>query len=669
MKLPEKILYAHEHTTIDLSGPKKNIDCRLDDFDATAAEYRRLAEHGVVGIIDQTNRGMGRNVAYVQKMAAQAGVEITHATGYYKEPFLPPECYTLTEQQLCDIMVKELTEGIEGTGVRATVIGEIGTSKDITETEAKVFRAASRAHAETGAPICTHTTLGTRGLEQLEIFKSFGVDLSRVVLSHIDLSADLDYMKRLLDQGVNIAFDTIGKCNYQPDVSRADWLSRLCAEGYDTQIVMSMDITRRSNFADRGGVGYSYLLDTFAPLASEAGVPDRAWENLLYRNALRIYKGQKYQGFEELTMKTYPLHSISLEQAKQLQFKVIDAVTRNFQGEEVLSLGDLGVVKGLNKPRCTVKVEKVFADTFDAPAALLVRGSGTGAIRWALTACLKPGDAILVHTSPIYTTTQVTIDAMGLKPIRADFNDLEQLKAVCAQHKDEIRGALVQLTRQKPEDRYDYKAVIAAIKAALPGIPVVTDDNYAALKVDAIGCQAGADLSTFSCFKILGPEGVGAVIGSKELINRIYKMQYSGGSQVQGHEAMEALRGLIYAPVALAIQSEVNEELVRRLNAGEIPHVRQAFLANAQSKVLLVEFDQEIAEKILDAAPKFGAAPHPVGSESKYEFAPMIYRVSGTFRAQDPTIEHRMIRINPMRSGPDTIIRILRSCMEQVEEN
>ena len=63
-------------------------------------------------------------------------------------------------------------------------------------------------------------------------------------------------------------------------------------------------------------------------------------------------------------MKTYPLHSISLEQAKQLQFKVINAVTRNFQGEEVLSLGDLGVVKGLNKPRCTVKVEKVFADTF-----------------------------------------------------------------------------------------------------------------------------------------------------------------------------------------------------------------------------------------------------------------------------------------------------------------
>ncbi len=105
-------------------------------------------------------------------------------------------------------------------------------------------------------------------------------------------------MKRLLDQGVNIAFDTIGKCNYQPDVSRADWLSRLCAEGYDTQIVMSMDITRRSNFADRGGVGYSYLLDTFAPLASEAGVPDRAWENLLYRNALRRTEITRIRGID-----------------------------------------------------------------------------------------------------------------------------------------------------------------------------------------------------------------------------------------------------------------------------------------------------------------------------------------------------------------------------------
>lgn len=293
MKLPEKILYAHEHTTIDLSGPKHNPDCRLDDFDATVEEFRRLAQKGVACIIDQTNRGMGRNVDYTRRVAEAAGLTITHATGYYKEPFLPPECYQLTEQQMADIMVGELTQGIDGTDIRATVIGEIGTSKDITDAEAKVFRAASRAHCETGAPICTHTTLGTRGLEQLAIFVSFGVDLSRVVLSHIDLSADLDYMKRLLDQGVNIAFDTVGKNNYQPDALRARQLSALCAEGYGDQIVLSVDITRKSHFAAQGGIGYSYLLDTFAPMASEAGVCDADLEKLLCRNAARIYLGQR----------------------------------------------------------------------------------------------------------------------------------------------------------------------------------------------------------------------------------------------------------------------------------------------------------------------------------------------------------------------------------------
>lgn len=364
---------------------------------------------------------------------------------------------------------------------------------------------------------------------------------------------------------------------------------------------------------------------------------------------------------------TYPLHSISMEQAKALQFKVIDTITRHFDGREVLSLGDLGVVPGLNKPSTTQKAEAVFAEVFGAEQAQLVRGSGTGALRWALLAALKPGDALLVHEAPIYPTTKVTIDGMCLKVIPADFNDSAALAQVLDVHKDELKGALVQHTRQKPDDRYDLETVIRQIKTALPHLPVITDDNYAAMKVEKIGCQAGADLATFSCFKVLGPEGVGVLLGSSKYVEAARAYQYSGGSQIQGHEAMAALRGLVYAPVALAVQSEVNEELVRRLNAGEVPGIRHAFLANAQSKVLLVEFEEECAAEVLAVTPSLGAASHPVGSESIYEFVPMIYRISGTFRAQDPTLERRMIRINPMRSGPDTIIRILRQALERVK--
>ena len=365
-------------------------------------------------------------------------------------------------------------------------------------------------------------------------------------------------------------------------------------------------------------------------------------------------------------MKTYPLYSINLDEAKNLQFKIIDTITKHFDGKEALSLGDLGVVKGLNKPTYTKKVEQVFAEVFDAEAAILVRGAGTGAIRWGLISFMKSGDTILVHDAPIYPTSKVTIETMGLNIVTANFNDLEDIKNIIKSH-PEIKGALVQNTRQKIDDSYDLEEVITTIKEVNSNIKIITDDNYAALKVRKIGNQCGAELGSFSCFKILGPEGVGVLIGKKELIDKVYSLNYSGGSQVQGHEAMEALRGLVYAPVSLAIQSEVNEELVRRLKSGEIPEIKDAFLANAQSKVLLVEFNEEIAEKILELTTKYGAASHPIGSESKYEFVPMMYRVSGTFRSADPTLEKRMIRINPMRSGADTIIRILNSAIKEVK--
>ena len=364
-----------------------------------------------------------------------------------------------------------------------------------------------------------------------------------------------------------------------------------------------------------------------------------------------------------MEIKTYPLRSISMDKAMEIQFKIIDMVTKNFDGYEVLSLGDLGVVLGQGKPSYTKKAEAVFAGIFDAPSALMVRGAGTGALRLCLAATLNAGDYLLVHDAPVYPTTNTTLKTMGINIIKADFNNISKVSAAINEDKDIIKGVLVQHTRQKIDDSYDFSTIVSHIKSLLPNTPIITDDNYAAFKTEKIGCQAGADLSSFSCFKTLGPEGVGVIIGSEKYIQKIRKEQYSGGSQVQGHEAMTALRGIVYAPVALAIQSQVGEELVRLLNEGAVKNVRRAFIANAQSKVVLVEFDNDCAEELLKLTPKFGAAAYPVGSESIYEFAPMMYRISGTFREHDPELEKRMIRINPMRSGAHTIIRILNEAM------
>lgn len=364
-------------------------------------------------------------------------------------------------------------------------------------------------------------------------------------------------------------------------------------------------------------------------------------------------------------MKLYPLESMTLEEAMQLQFKITDLTTKHFSGREVLSLGDLGVVKGQNKPTFTMKVEKVIKDIFGAEKAVLVRGSGTGALREGIQSLTRPQEMVLIHDAPVYPTTLTTFENMGIRAVKADYNDDQSIRKVLKEN--HINTALIQYTRQKPSDHYDMRKVISILKEMNPQIRIITDDNYAVFKVREIGIQAGADLSAFSSFKLLGPEGIGILVGKEKYVNEVIRKNYSGGGQVQGHEAMAVLRGLVYAPVMIAIQNNVLNETKVRLDRGDVQGVKACYIANAQSKVLLVEFENEIADAILMEAEKLGAAPHPVGAESKYEFVPMFYRVSGTFRAFDENIEKRMIRINPMRGGTDTIIRILKESMGKVE--
>lgn len=360
-----------------------------------------------------------------------------------------------------------------------------------------------------------------------------------------------------------------------------------------------------------------------------------------------------------------PLDSITINQAKQKQFKLVDAITRHFEGAEFLSLGDLGVPQPANKPHTTQCAENVLADFFNSEAAVLVRGSGTGAIRSVISTLKLTNRNVLVHTSPIYPTSKVTLAQFNLKTIAVDFHDeqkcLETLK------NNEIDFILVQTTRQSLEDHYDLNSVISFFKANSDK-PIVVDDNYAVLKTDRIGSECGAHASAFSAFKLLGPEGIGIVVGDRKICDAISKQNYSGGSQVQGYEALEVLRGMVYAPVALAIQAEVNEECVVRLNNKEVKGVKEAFLVNAQSKVIIVTFDEPIAKEVLKQAQLLGAAPHPVGAESKYEIAPMFYRVSNTFTVSNPDSLNTMIRINPMRSGADTIIRILSDSIKNTIE-
>ncbi len=362
------------------------------------------------------------------------------------------------------------------------------------------------------------------------------------------------------------------------------------------------------------------------------------------------------------------LPSLSIEEAQEKQFKLVHMMSRHFEGRQFLSMGDLGVAPKYKRPEQTYLVERVLADFFGTEDCALVRGAGTGAIRNILSMLISAGDEMFIHTAPVYTTTKETIRILGIKTVEADYNDLECIRAAVRNHPD-VKVFYVQHARQQPTDHYHLADVIKTVKEERPDLPIVVDDNYCAMKMKGIGVELGADYSTFSGFKLLGPEGIAVIAGKKEGIERVHQYNYSGGGQVQGYEAMEMLRMMTFAPVSLAIQGEQVEKLCQELNEGAVAGIRAAYITNAQSKNVIVELEDPIAPEVIQLSDTHGAATHPVGAESKYEIIPMIYRVSGSFLEAQPELKEYGLRINPMKSGASTIIDILRKVIPLAKEN
>jgi thiamine monophosphate synthase len=358
---------------------------------------------------------------------------------------------------------------------------------------------------------------------------------------------------------------------------------------------------------------------------------------------------------------TFPLDTVPLEAAVGQQFRLLECTARHFEGQQLFE-PDVGVVPGLGRPRTTAQVEAVLADFFGAEAAALVQGAGTGAIRSALGAVLDEGEELLIHRAPVYRTTAVTLRGLGVRTTEADFNDPAALEEALSGGR--FRYAYVQHARQRLSDSYEPGEVLSACRAA--GVRTVVDDNYAVFRVPACGVELGADGSCFSLFKLHGPEGVGAVVGSRDLVERVHADNYSGGGQVQGHQALDALRALTHVPVMWALQSHAVTEVAERLAAGEVRGVVEVRIANAQDRCVLVRLDRPVARELPGFASRYGAAPYPFGSNSRYEMAPLFYRMSSSSLDDAPALADWTVRINPMRAGADLVVDILRRAIEDL---
>lgn len=296
------ITTPHEHALIDISvqyygdrtpgsvgwdakvGPQYYdalmINCyelrdnlRLDDPDLAITEVSLFAKAGGKTFVDVTLDGIGRDVRFLKRLAEETDMHVVTCCGYYTADAHPAWVKSKSVEEIAAVMIKELTEGIDGTNVKAGIIGEIGTGMEIDPEEIRVLKASAIAHKATGAPIMVHLCPWTKnGNRVLDLLEEEGVDLAHVCICHTDILFDLKDMKRIMDRGAYLEFDNFGKefpvpCQYgrfPTDAERMEVFYQLIREGYAEKLLVSCDVCLKNLLTVHEGPGYAHFVTTIA---------------------------------------------------------------------------------------------------------------------------------------------------------------------------------------------------------------------------------------------------------------------------------------------------------------------------------------------------------------------------------------------------------------------
>ena len=287
----------HEHTQIALW----HIPDRWDYWQLTrdesliVEELAAFRDAGGSGIVDLTLAGVGRDPAWLAGIARASRLHVVMGTGWYRGAYYPAEARIdrRSVDDLADELVSEAIEGVADTGIRAGIIGEIGTDKPwLSALEERVHRAAARAAKRTGLAITTHGVLSPVGLDQLGIFEEEGADPGRVVIGHADSYPVLDHHLAIIQRGASVEFDFLGMSfnavERHGEQRVIELLCELLARGHANRILLSQDVCNDAQLQRYGGHGYTYLATTFLPRLREAGVSDAEIETMTTANPRRI---------------------------------------------------------------------------------------------------------------------------------------------------------------------------------------------------------------------------------------------------------------------------------------------------------------------------------------------------------------------------------------------
>jgi phosphotriesterase-related protein len=311
---------VHEHIRISYYGeeldPTYSWD-RAETVERAVDKMGELLDAGFRTFVDPCPIELGRDPELYAEISSRSGMRIVCTTGFYTEHLssgLPFYWRAREPEEIAELYVRELSEGIAGTdGIRAGAI-KAATGVEVTPAESRCLTGAALAQREVGCAIITHTENSRHGDVQQDLFADGGADLGRVLIGHQDEQTDVAPIRKLAERGTFVGVDRIGLEILAPDERRADHVATLVREGFTSQVCLSQDhicalTAPRSSFyvppEHRDAAAkrreeiawqvwqrpYTYILTDFVPRLLERGVTDADVETIFVDNPRRLLTG------------------------------------------------------------------------------------------------------------------------------------------------------------------------------------------------------------------------------------------------------------------------------------------------------------------------------------------------------------------------------------------
>lgn len=280
------VVLPHEHVFNDALLEYRSTGGLLNDEELAIEELAVVRQAGAATLVDLTVDEIGRNPHALKRVSEATGIHIVMGCGHYRDPYLDRAWFDRTSvDEIAAEIIRDIVDGVPGTGIRAGVIGEIGVDKQyVSAAEERSLRAAARAQRATGLTISTHAARWPVGIEQLDILASEGVPAQRVIIGHVDTVPDAWYARTLAERGAYVSFDGFGSEPLYEEERSIRRIAKLVGDGHERQILLSQDVFQKSQLHAYGGNGYDHLLRHVVPRMVDGGIPESAAHRMLAQN-------------------------------------------------------------------------------------------------------------------------------------------------------------------------------------------------------------------------------------------------------------------------------------------------------------------------------------------------------------------------------------------------